>query len=118
MPCNMIIIGYNEFKTVLNLDSLKYENEFWIVGLIFIISGQVSLIYSITLNNKKRISKFSLIGIIILMLALFVLGIGNSIYYGNEWIITLITSTPFLGLTTYYFYKSFKNENTPPIMAH
>jgi hypothetical protein len=114
MPCNMIIIGFNEFESLSNLNTLKYENIFWIAGLILILIGQIFWAISIIISEFKRIRTFSTIGLIFLIGALIVIGAKNTIDYGNTWLITILTSLPFCGLTLYYLTKAKNDKTLPP----
>lgn len=114
MPCNMIVIGFNEFDTLSNLNSVKYYDSFWIIGLVLILCGQISLIYSIIINEYRLIRIYSLIGLMFLIVALFVVGIKNTFDFGNIWWVTILTSSLFWSLTIYYLYKTLKNKTLPP----
>lgn len=114
MPCNMIVIGFKEFDTLSNLNSLKFYDSSWIIGLILILCGQISLIYSIIISEYRLIRIFSLIGLMFLIVALFVVGIKNTFDYGNIWWVTILTSSSFWILTICYLYKTLKNKTLPP----
>ena len=115
MPCNMIIIGFKEFESLSYLNTLKYEDPIWIVGLILILIGQVIWSISIIMNEFKRIRTFSTIGLIFLIGALILIGTKNTIDYGNTWWITILTILPFCSLTLYYLTKTMNDKTLPPI---
>jgi membrane-bound ClpP family serine protease len=83
---------------------LKYDDVYWITGLILILIGQFLIIYSIMFEHRR----LSLIGLIFLIVSLFIIGIENSISFGNVWIITILSIIPFFGLTTYYLVRNLK----------
>jgi hypothetical protein len=108
MTCNMIIVGLKEYETISNLTSVIYENTFLFISLILILSGQISLIYTIV--KKINWNKLNIIhnGILSLILALIIIGGRNTYEYGNVCIITILTITPFLGFSDYFYYLYFK----------
>lgn len=106
MPDNMIIIGVNEYLGISNINQLKYSSFSDNTSLVLIICGQIALLFSIVTRDKKQIASFSILGIILLILALILTGITNTTAYGNNWWLTILTSLPFCGLTFFYLYKS------------
>jgi hypothetical protein len=110
MPDNMIIIGVNEFLGISNISQLKYSSFSDNTSLVLIICGQIALLSSIVTRDKKQIGLFSILGIILLILALILTGIANTTAYGNNWWLTILTSLPFCGLTFFYLYNTNANK--------
>jgi hypothetical protein len=111
MACNMIIIGLKEFDTFSNLKSLKYDNVILLIGLILMLFGQVSLIYSIIRKTYGKTPNLIHFGLLCMILALIIIGTKNTVDYGNVWIITVLTILPFLGLSVYFYFAYFKKGN-------
>ena len=108
MACNMIIIGLKEFDAFTNLKSLKYENVILLIGLILMILGQISLIYSIVRTTFEKTLSLIHFGLLSMILALIIIGAKNTLDYGNVWIITVLTILPFFGLSAYFYFKNGK----------
>ena len=108
MPCNMISIGVKEYSEISNMIQLKYSSFSDNTSLALIICGQIAMLFSIVTRDKRQIGLFSFSGIILLILALILIGITNTIAYGNNWWLTILTSLPFCGLTFFYLHKSLR----------
>lgn len=104
MACNMIIIGLKEFDAFSNLKSWKYDNVILLIGLILMLLGQILLIYSIF----RKIPNLIHFGLFSMILALIIIGVKNTVDYGNVWFITFLTILPFLGLTAYFYFMYLK----------
>lgn len=112
MTGNMILIGFNEFETLSNLRDIGYEDPVWIFSLCLILIGQTSLIYAIILKDKNKIRKYSILGTTLLLISLVILGTKNTIDFGNVWLITILTTIPFIGMSILLIYNEIIKHNT------
>lgn len=112
LPRSTVIIGLHEFVLFFDINYLLNSDSIYFIGLMLLLYGQIFLIYSLIIKDTKKIKVFALIGLSFLIIALFVFWIKYTNDFGNDWMITLLTSLPFWGFVTYYIYKTYFRKKT------
>jgi hypothetical protein len=109
-PAGHAVIPLGLFEPILISGAITTTTEspaMWICSAILLILGQTLIVIALTQKVEKKVSRFGLIGLLVLILATV------SVYltmHERLWAITLLTAIPFIILSWIFLQKTILDK--------